>query len=155
MYPDLTNTDCERVISIWVVLGEGKLTYHNHESGVSIDAPYLIGSGHVMRCLTLADYLKNAGHQTFFICREHEGIFRSIRETRTTRPRVVGQSRKIENAKISTANTLMLGVAGSRMPKRRLLLCEVPFLVRTGWCDHYALTRPGKTRFPFVSHLFN
>lgn len=38
-----------------------------------VDASVEIGSGHVMRCLTLADYLKKAGATCYFICREHDG----------------------------------------------------------------------------------
>ena len=37
------------------------------------DAALHIGSGHVMRCLTLAQTLHAAGHDCRFICREHAG----------------------------------------------------------------------------------
>lgn len=37
------------------------------------DASLQIGTGHAMRCLTLADALKAAGAQCHFICREHRG----------------------------------------------------------------------------------
>ena len=37
------------------------------------DASVQIGSGHVMRCLTLADALKAQGAECLFICRPHEG----------------------------------------------------------------------------------
>ena len=37
------------------------------------DASLQIGTGHVMRCLTLADNLKARGVETHFICREHAG----------------------------------------------------------------------------------
>lgn len=37
------------------------------------DASHHIGSGHVMRCLTLADALTNAGATCQFICRAHNG----------------------------------------------------------------------------------
>ncbi len=39
------------------------------------DASVLIGSGHVMRCLALADALTNMGGVCHFICREHQGNF--------------------------------------------------------------------------------
>ncbi|HGY9624956.1 UDP-2,4-diacetamido-2,4,6-trideoxy-beta-L-altropyranose hydrolase [Pseudomonas putida] len=38
-----------------------------------VDASLSIGSGHVMRCLTLARALRERGHQCMFICREHPG----------------------------------------------------------------------------------
>lgn len=37
------------------------------------DASVEIGTGHVMRCLTLADELTRQGHECRFVCREHEG----------------------------------------------------------------------------------
>lgn len=37
------------------------------------DASAQIGSGHIMRCLTLAEALSSMGEQCTFICREHEG----------------------------------------------------------------------------------
>lgn len=37
------------------------------------DASVQIGTGHVMRCLTLADELTRHGHSCRFICREHPG----------------------------------------------------------------------------------
>lgn len=38
-----------------------------------VDASLQIGSGHVMRCLTLADVLRERGARCHFICREHPG----------------------------------------------------------------------------------
>lgn len=38
-----------------------------------VDASLQIGTGHVMRCLTLADALRAKGHQCHFICRAHPG----------------------------------------------------------------------------------
>ncbi len=37
------------------------------------DASIQIGTGHVMRCLTLADELSRQGHECQFVCREHPG----------------------------------------------------------------------------------
>ena len=38
-----------------------------------VDASLQIGTGHVMRCLTLADALGEQGAECQFVCREHEG----------------------------------------------------------------------------------
>ena len=43
-----------------------------------VDASIQMGTGHVMRCLTLADALKNQGAQCYFICREHPGNLMSL-----------------------------------------------------------------------------
>ena len=40
---------------------------------IRADASRDIGTGHVMRCLTLADALRERGAQCSFICREHKG----------------------------------------------------------------------------------
>ena len=40
---------------------------------VRADASLTMGSGHIMRCLTLADRLKQQGHDISFICRAHDG----------------------------------------------------------------------------------
>ena len=38
-----------------------------------VDASLKMGTGHVMRCLTLAQALKDNGAKVEFICRKHEG----------------------------------------------------------------------------------
>lgn len=38
-----------------------------------VDASVQIGTGHVMRCLTLADELARQGHECCFVCRAHPG----------------------------------------------------------------------------------
>ena len=38
-----------------------------------VDASLQMGTGHVMRCLTLAQALKENGADVKFICRKHEG----------------------------------------------------------------------------------
>jgi len=40
---------------------------------IRVDASLLMGTGHVMRCLTLAESLKQQGAKVEFICRTHKG----------------------------------------------------------------------------------
>jgi UDP-2,4-diacetamido-2,4,6-trideoxy-beta-L-altropyranose hydrolase len=48
---------------------------------IRADASIAIGSGHVMRCLTLADALRERGAQCRFVCREHPGhLIENIRQ---------------------------------------------------------------------------
>ena len=46
------------------------------------DASLEIGSGHVMRCLTLADALSEKGAECWFICRAHPGHLAELIRTR-------------------------------------------------------------------------
>lgn len=47
-----------------------------------VDASIEMGSGHVMRCLTLADALVSNGAKCYFICREHSGHMLKMIESR-------------------------------------------------------------------------
>lgn len=46
------------------------------------DASHIIGAGHIMRCLTLADALSAIGVQCYFICRAHQGSLQAHIQTR-------------------------------------------------------------------------
>ena len=48
-------------------------TMNNKLIVIRADASLDIGTGHLMRCLTLADALKAKGHECHFICRRHPG----------------------------------------------------------------------------------
>lgn len=47
-----------------------------------VDASLEIGTGHVMRCLTLADALRGAGGCCYFVCRRHPGNLFDLIQTR-------------------------------------------------------------------------
>jgi len=44
-----------------------------HRIAFRVDASVEIGTGHVMRCLTLASALRECGAECHFLCREHKG----------------------------------------------------------------------------------
>ena len=49
---------------------------------IRVDSSLQIGSGHVMRCLTLAESLRNSGVEIEFICRKHNGNLNHIIRSR-------------------------------------------------------------------------
>lgn len=53
--------------------GRGRAGVKRSKVAFRVDASLQIGSGHVMRCLTLADALQGQGMQCRFVCREHAG----------------------------------------------------------------------------------
>lgn len=54
------------------------------------DASALIGTGHVMRCLTLADGLRAHGAQCVFLSREHTGHLQALVQARGYRTSLLG-----------------------------------------------------------------
>jgi UDP-2,4-diacetamido-2,4,6-trideoxy-beta-L-altropyranose hydrolase len=61
------------------------------------DASLDIGTGHVMRCLTLAKEFKKAGDECLFICRAHEGNLISYLESEQMEVITLPVSEPIEN----------------------------------------------------------
>ncbi len=69
---------------------------------IRVDASVNIGSGHVMRCITLAKILKNNSAIVEFICREHEGnlidYIRSMSfKTHVLKSKLTSESNTIDN----------------------------------------------------------
>ncbi len=102
-----------------------------------VDASLQIGTGHVMRCLTLAAALRERGASCHFICRAHDGHLIDV----------IGRQKHAVTALPLAA----AAVAGSSRHHRDWLGCDVPIdaaltiaaLVgrRADWLvvDHYAL----------------
>lgn len=73
---------------------------------IRVDASVHIGTGHVMRCLTLAHALKKQGAQVAFICRAHEGHLIDLLEQQgfltyslaTTRPAELSTEEKTKGS---------------------------------------------------------
>ncbi|EAZ98227.1 UDP-2,4-diacetamido-2,4,6-trideoxy-beta-L-altropyranose hydrolase [Marinobacter sp. ELB17] len=105
-----------------------------------VDGSIQMGTGHVMRCLTLAEELQRLGHSCVFICREHPG---NLGEFITNKGFVVhllsttsGVNFTVEND--DTAHAEWLGVSWRIDAEQTLAALgsmEVDWLV----VDHYAL----------------
>lgn len=105
------------------------------------DASVQIGTGHVMRCLTLADELTRQGHECRFVCREHDGHLGTLITSKgyglTLLP-VSSHNEPLENTQNYDDYALWLGVSWQEDASQTL---ECLTQWKPDWLvvDHYAL----------------
>lgn len=105
------------------------------------DASAEIGTGHIMRCLTLADELARQGHQCQFICREHDGCVDELVASRGYKIiilRVGGGAKLGTSGDENSAYADWLGVSWQQDADQSV---EVLASIEADWLivDHYAL----------------
>lgn len=105
------------------------------------DASVQIGTGHVMRCLTLADELTRRGHQCRFICRDHQGHLGELIASKGFELHALPSSGNAEEQLSECADNAhaeWLGVPWQQDAKQTL---EVLSSLEIDWLvvDHYAL----------------
>jgi UDP-2,4-diacetamido-2,4,6-trideoxy-beta-L-altropyranose hydrolase len=106
-----------------------------------VDASSLIGTGHVMRCLTLARALRKAGARCRFICREHESnLIASLFEEKFEVIKLGGTGPAQMNRAVIAAETdyeSSLGTGWQEDAKETIeAIYEVPDLLIV---DHYGI----------------
>ena len=74
---------------------------------IRADASTRIGTGHVMRCLTLANKLKNSGCRIIFLCKQHQGHLNAFIESSGFE--VIDLSSPIQNINLEKNDKLWLG----------------------------------------------
>ncbi len=102
------------------------------------DASLQIGTGHVMRCLTLADALRDQGAQCTFVCRPHSGHLLDLVTQRGHKALAQSQPQPNFSAPADPAHAAWLGTSwadDAEQTKRALGAQTVDWLV----VDHYAL----------------
>lgn len=108
------------------------------------DAALWIGTGHVMRCLTLADALSAAGHDCHFICRSHRGhlleVIHGRGYTTTALPAAVQQAEPVAGS-----HAHWLGVSAEQDAADTAAVLQS---VGCDWLvvDHYALDTQWESR---------
>lgn len=103
-----------------------------------VDASLQIGTGHVMRCLTLADALREKGAQTTFVCRPHTGHLLELVAQRGHKALVLSEPQANFNAPADPSHAVWLGASwadDAEQTKRALGEQTVDWLV----VDHYAI----------------
>jgi UDP-2,4-diacetamido-2,4,6-trideoxy-beta-L-altropyranose hydrolase len=120
---------------------------------IRVDASIQIGSGHVMRCLTLANRLREKGADITFICREHDGHLIGLIESsgylvQPLQLSVVPFSRgTLPHAHWLGSTELEDALQTTEMLK---LVGDIKWLI----VDHYALSREWEAVVrPYVKHI--
>lgn len=117
------------------------------------DASLQIGTGHVMRCLTLADSMRERGAQCTFVCRTHAGHLLSFIEQQGHAVVALSEGDNQFQAVTKPAHAAFLGshwTADAAQTRQALGVSQVDWLV----VDHYALDhRWEKALRPHSRHL--
>lgn len=104
---------------------------------VRCDASVEIGSGHVMRCLTLANTLRENGAEVSFVCRDHPGHLFSLIESSNYRLFRLPPATSASSGRLSHAH--WLGATqeedARQTAEAMATLGEIAWLI----IDHYAL----------------
>lgn len=113
------------------------------------DASIRIGTGHVIRCLTLADALRNRGVKCHFLCREQSGSLANriaalgfaISRLSGTR----GSNKTLEGEIGEAPHAALLGVDWNQDAGEVVAVLR---RIQPSWLvvDHYALSRPWEER---------
>jgi len=108
---------------------------------IRADASYEIGTGHVMRCLTLADHLKNKGFHVVFIARELTGNLCQYIETKGFQVQCIpGKDQGEFNWEEDVNHTISII---RKYPKPRFILM-----------DHYQIDQKWETKIrPYVKKI--
>ena len=104
------------------------------------DSSLQMGSGHVMRCLTLADELRQRGTEVLFICREHpSNIIRLIEEKGYPVSRLPLADAEFISASGDVTHAAWLGVSWQQDAVETIAAVGE---VLTDWLivDHYSLS---------------
>ncbi|TFE03933.1 UDP-2,4-diacetamido-2,4,6-trideoxy-beta-L-altropyranose hydrolase [Jeotgalibacillus salarius] len=107
-----------------------------------VDASTNIGTGHIMRCLTFAEELRESGHTIYFVCRLHHGnLSHLIAEKGFFIYTLKNYEKKyISPNQIKHGSWLGTSIEQDALETKKVLLsCEVQF----DWMiiDHYAIDK--------------
>jgi UDP-2,4-diacetamido-2,4,6-trideoxy-beta-L-altropyranose hydrolase/UDP-4-amino-4,6-dideoxy-N-acetyl-beta-L-altrosamine N-acetyltransferase len=112
--------------------------------GFRTDASLTIGNGHVMRCLTLADALKERGSQCHFFCRTHPGHLGAMIVARGHRLTLLPQASGAGQTAGAIRHASWLGCHWREDARQTVVALDG---LRLDWLivDHYALDAAWET----------
>ena len=105
------------------------------------DASVQIGTGHVMRCLTLADELTRQGHECRFICRKHKGHLGELISGKGYELTLLPAVDRTEPESVANRNTTYADWLGVPWPQDAEQTLEALIAFKADWLvvDHYSL----------------
>ncbi|KXS54044.1 MAG: polysaccharide biosynthesis protein [Marinobacter sp. T13-3] len=105
------------------------------------DASIWIGTGHVMRCLTLADELRRQGHECVFVCREHEGHLGDLIGKKGFKLHLLSKTDSQQKPSMNEPHLAHAGWLGASWQKDGKETSDLLHNQRPDWLvvDHYAL----------------
>lgn len=123
-----------------------------------VDASIQIGSGHVMRCLTLADALNQNGADCYFICREHTGNLIAAIKDRGYEVYPLPLYEQHQNYEQDIFDSKLDHAAwlGSSQEVDADLSISIIRLLKTDWVivDHYAIDSHWEKKLrPYCNHM--
>ena len=109
---------------------------------IRVDASYEIGSGHVMRCLTLAEALRNRSVNVSFICRELAGHLIEVIQRKSFRVHSLKLTRgcpQFSRTSGSLSHASWLGVDQERDAEETLRVLSTKQKISWVVVDHYGI----------------
>lgn len=113
---------------------------------IRADASIEIGSGHIIRCLSIADQLKAKGHQCFFISRNHDGNLVDFVTQRGYQTFILENDQENTELLLNTEYQKWLGVSEVYDAEQTLSLITAQYQ-KIDWVivDHYGLSTKWET----------
>jgi UDP-2,4-diacetamido-2,4,6-trideoxy-beta-L-altropyranose hydrolase len=121
---------------------------------IRTDASLEIGTGHVMRCLTLADMLREEGATVSFVCREHPGHLCDLVEQKGFRVHRLPQVKTAASPDDHEYARWLVVSQQQDADDTKTVLCREN--TRPSWLivDHYALDEEWEgTMRPYADHI--
>lgn len=108
---------------------------------IRADASIQIGSGHIFRCLCIADQLKSQGHECFFICRNHDGNLVEVVQQKGYQVYKLENNQNIIEEKLTKGYEEWLGVSQDYDAEQSESIIKANYNV-VEWLivDHYSLS---------------
>lgn len=119
---------------------------------IRVDSSPVIGTGHVMRCLTLAEYCRERGDEVVFISRDHPGNISGLVEQRGFKLLRLPYSAELGSDSSTDEYASWLGVSWESDAKQSQAAIA-NLATRVDWLvvDHYALDRKWQNQLRSVA----